>query len=214
MLYNGFMELKEIFDFFKANSAKLATFFVFGLFLGLVIYGILPSKYISSGTLFVGRAVSDSEDFYAYSGFYDQQTALSFTRTVKGLLEDKNLYAEVLTELKEDVTEKNLRDLRKKIKVKNSGAQTLSVEIRANSMEETKTIWNTLIRKTTETVELANSKSNEKLFIQKLNSEVWSRKITHYPLIFGSIGGLFFMGIGTFLIGLKTYFSKNLEEIK
>ncbi len=212
MHYNGFMDLKEVLDFFAKTYKNLAICFVLGLFSGVATFALLPTKYISSGTLFVGRKVTKETEFYAYSGYYDQQTALSFTNTVRGFLEDKNLHAEVLKELDLNVTERNLRSLRRKIRVKNAGPQLINVEVRANSVEESERIWEVLTGITTKTIEDLNQKADSQLFVEATNSKIWTRDLTQNPFIFGAIGGLVFLGAGTFFLALKTYFYKNLPQ--
>jgi capsular polysaccharide biosynthesis protein len=210
MLYNGFMDLKELLDFFKTNVKKIIGFFISGLLFGGIVFGILPKKYISGGILFIGKEVEKSEEFYAYSGYYDQQTALSFTKTIKGFLEDKNLYAEVLTDLGENVTEKNLRKLRRKIKATDAGPQLINLEVRANSPIETEKIWEALAEITAETTKELNKNADSGIFLQTTNSEIWTREIVRNPFVFGLVGGLLLMGAEIFYLAIREYLKKEL----
>jgi len=197
MVYNGFMDLKEVLEFLKKIYKNLLAFFAVGVFLGILVFSILPKKYISSGILFVGRTVTETQEFYSYSGYYDQQVALSFTNTVRGFLEDKNLHAQILKKLGAEATEKNIRAIDRKIRV------------RSKSRRETEEIWETLVDETVKTMEVLNAKADSKLFIEKTNTTVLSRELMQNPFVFGGVGGLFLMGCGTVYIATKTYFYKE-----
>ncbi len=209
MVYNGFMDLKEVLEFLKKIYKSLLAFFAVGVFLGILVFSTLPKKYISSGTLFVGRTVTETQEFYSYSGYYDQQVALSFTNTVRGFLEDKNLHAQILKKLGTEATEKNIRAIDRKIRVKTAGPQLINVEVRSKSRRETEEIWETLVDETVKTMEVLNAKADSKLFIEKTNTTVLSRELMQNPFVFGGVGGLFLMGCGTVYIATKTYFYKE-----
>lgn len=208
MPYNAFMDLKEILDFFKENLQKLAISAFFGILLGGIIFAFLPIKYLSSGTLFVGRKVSDSKDFYSYSGYYDQLTALSFSDTIKGLLEDKNLLSQVLPVLEQENTEKNIRKLRRQIRTKDAGPQLIGLEVKSNTPEEAEKIWLNLFKKVVEATQDINKKSDPSLFIQITNDKIWTRKSAKNPLILCLAGGLITIMVETFFLATKEYLKK------
>ncbi len=208
MSYNAFMDLKEILDFLRENLQKLVISAFFGILLGGMVFALLPIKYLSSGTLFVGRKISDSNNFYNYSGYYDQLAALSFANTVKGLLEDKNLLSQVLPVSKQENTERNIRKLRRQIKTKDIGPQLVGLEVRANTSEEAERIWLSLFKKVVGATQDMNKKADPNLFIQITNNKIWTRKSTKNPLIFCIAGGLITLMIEAFFLATKEYLKK------
>ncbi len=206
------MEVREIAYFFKKVSKKLLAFFVIGGLIGFAVFTILSIKYVSSGTFYIGRKVAEHKDFYAYSGYYDQQTAISYTDTVRGLLESRDIKAMLLEKLNTDTDARNLRRLSNKVRVKDKGPQLVEIEIRENSRESGEKTFLLLADIIDEINGSLGEKSDRNLSIQKVKDLPVTRRVNREPFVFGLAGGLFSLTTGTFILGFKDYMQRKEND--
>ncbi|MBD3365977.1 hypothetical protein GF360_01390 [candidate division WWE3 bacterium] len=199
------MELKEFFEFFKRPAKNLAVFFICGLILGGTAFFALPKSFVSKGTLFVSRIPEESAEFYTYSGYYAQQTALSYADTVRGLLENEVLHAKALETLEIPVTDKNLRNLERKIRVKDGGPQLVGLEVKNNSSENAAKIWEALTLNIENTSKEINLQGDPQLKITRVKEKPVIQEGYRNLYVFSAVGGLMTWGLGVFFLALKDY---------
>ncbi len=142
--YNPFMELREVFKFLKKYKAGVLVFaLVFGL-LGAAVYLVLPEKYIASGTFLVTRSTEPVLDRFSYEGYYSQQTALSYTKTLMGLFESFDTRKAALEKMGRQVDGAQLRKFGREIRVKSFGPQLVTLNVKGESLESAKDSWEVL----------------------------------------------------------------------
>jgi capsular polysaccharide biosynthesis protein len=201
------MELREI--IIKIKKQKLILIFasLVGFLMGLIIY-YLPQKFISSGALYVSRKINSSADFFTYEGYYAQQTALNYTNSVLALIESKDIQKELLEKMGEPVNEKNLRELKRDIKVKRTGPQVILVEIKNETPEKSKETWKNLSDIVISKSEELNKEIDNNLKIFTISKEP-SIEETYKNLLLFSFAGLIIGGaLGLIIISFKEYSKK------
>ena len=203
------MELEEIINFFKEQSKNLGLFLIGGIILGGVAFYVLPAKYLSLGTLYIGRKPEESDEFYTYSGYYAQQVALSYTETVRGLLEDSTLQAKTLEELDTPITETSLRKLQNKIRIIDAGPQLVTLEVKEKSAAKAVKVWESLATNITNTSAEINKKGDEKLSIKRVKEKPVVKETYKNLYVFSLAGGLLSLGLGTLILGIKNYMKEN-----
>ncbi len=206
------MELKEIFKFFGKQKKSLVIFFIFGVLIGAGAFYLLPAKYVSKGTLYVARKPEENEEYYTYSGYYAQQVGLSYTKTVRGLLEDGAIHSEVLEKLKIPITEKSLRKFKNRVKVKDAGPQLVGLEIKENSTDKANKTWNILAEIIEDTSLEINQEGDPYLYITRVKEEPVVQETYKDLYLFGITGGLFLLGLGTCFLALKNYLKEGEDD--
>lgn len=206
------MELKEIFNFCKKFGRKLFFIFVLGSLCGGVLFFIIPEKFLATGILYISRTTEESEDFYTYSGYYAQQVALSYTNTVRGLLESEALQAKALEEMQVPLTKTNLKKLGKKIRIKDAGPQLVEIEIKDKSPEKARETWEAL----SQNIQMAsleiNNVGDPKLQITRVKEEPVIKETYKELYVFTLLGGLIALGTSTLYFALETYMKGNEND--
>lgn len=176
------MELKEFFQNILKNKALLAAFIALGLIIG-TIYILMPPKYYATGSFLITRRVSPEEqEFFTYEGYYGQQTALSFTKTVTALIESEDVLSKSLSNMNLSVNQNSLRNLSKKVKVTNPGPQLITLQIKEESQENALKTWEAVSNSTIKTAQQTNMQGDPLLGISKI-SEQPVIKMQYKPLI-------------------------------
>jgi capsular polysaccharide biosynthesis protein len=198
------MELKDLFKVIKKHKNVLLSFAVLGVILGALVYS-LPTKYISTGSLYIKRAADTSTNFFTYEGYYSQQTALSYTSTVVGLLESVDIQSKALNKLNIPVDETTLRKYARYIKVKKSSPQIVELTVKGNSVESSKNLWEAVANEAVVVTQQLNANGDNKLDVSKISSQPVVKR--EYKSLWINIpaGILLALGLGVFIVSLKEY---------
>jgi capsular polysaccharide biosynthesis protein len=201
------MEIREIIK--KVKKQKLIPIFasLVGFLAGLVIY-YLPQKYIASGSFYISRKINNSTDFFTYEGYYAQQTALNYTNSVSALIESKDVQKELLEKMREPINEKNLRELKRDIKVKKTGPQIILMEIKNETPEKSKEIWRNLSGIVISKSEELNREIDNNLQIFTISKEPSIEETYKNLLLFSLVGLIIGGAIGLLIISFKEYSKK------
>lgn len=191
------------------NLKKYKTFLLLTTILGILIGGVLgyiTEKYIAEGSFYVGRRIDPNQAmFFTYEGYYNQQTALSYTNTAVALIESTDVKKLTLEKLDIEVGEETLREFGNIMKVKKSGPQLITVTVKGSSTIRAFELWNSLINSFLETAEKLNKNTDPNLAIQKVSPAPIVRQ-SLLPLVSLPIaGGMLFLLISVFLVSLKEY---------
>jgi len=165
------MELKNLFKNILKNKLLLTVFVLIGGIFCL-FYTLLPSKYYATGSFLITRKVNPAEkDFFTYEGYYGQQTALSFTKTVAALFESEDVFNRALKKMNINIDETSLRKLSKKIRVTNPGPQLVTLQIKENTQSNAVKNWEAVSESAIEITNEANKNGDSLLGISKLSAE-------------------------------------------
>lgn len=211
MLYNTRVELKTLLAFIKKN-ALITTLIVliFGL-VGVGVYYLLPIKYLASGSLYVKRSVENGDSrYFTYEGYYNQQTAISYTNTVMGFLESIDVRSKALNNLGLPVSEQSLRQLGKQIKVKKSGNQLITLSVKDSSPQQAQNLWNELAKNTINTAQQLNKDSDPALQISQLQEGPVVKEVFRNVWVNFVVGAAF----GLVLAFLSFAFISYMQEQK
>jgi len=206
------MELKEIFEFFDEKKVKLAITFLVGGVLGVSAFFLIPDKFVAKGTFYISRIPEERGKEYTYSGYYGQQTAIIYSRTVRGILEDSSFQAKVLEQLEIPFTDKGLRKLKNKIRIKDGGPQLVAVEIKDKSQDKAVEIWETVDKNLREVSSEINKDGDSNLYLRKVNENPIVQKSYKNVYVFGLVGALLAFGNVTAYLALKSYMEDSENE--
>ncbi len=203
------MELKDLLKLLDKNKRTLAIFMLtFGL-LGIFSFWVLPKRYSATGSFFVQRKVEEPSDkYFAYQGYYAQQTAINYANTFATLLVTDDIKQETLIKLKIPVTEATMRNFNRDIAVKKAAPQLITLTISAYFENEAKDKWNTLSQTTLDKVKLLNASGDALINISQLETS---------PIVKENFRNVFLnlvIGIALgFIVGLSViYFKIALKE--
>jgi len=188
------------------NKAVLLLFSLLGVGSG-VIYYLAPPGYSATGALYIKRSVDLSSDkYFAYEGYYGQQTALSFTNTVAGLIDSMDVRKMSLDKLNVPTTSYNFQKYSFLIKTKKLGPQLLTLTTKGKTTNSAKNLWEAVADSTIATATKINANGDPALSISKV-SEAPVVKPQFKPIEIclpaGFLMGLFF---GVLAVSLKEYF--------
>jgi len=203
------MELKEIFKFFGREKIKLLITFLVGGILGVGVFFLIPDKFVAKGTFYISRTPEEKEKEYTYSGYYGQQTSIMYSKTIRGILEDTSFRAKVLEQLKIPFTDKDLRKLKNKTRIKDEGPQLVAVEIKDNSQKAALEIWETVAENLREISIEINKNGDSNLYLKKLSENPAVQKSYRNGYVFGLVGALLASGGGTVYLALKSCLEKE-----
>ncbi len=195
--------------FIKHNSTILIGLLIAGGLLGALVFYVIPEKYIGSGLFFITREAEISDEFYTYSGYYNQQTALSHTRTVRGIMETEEFQAMLLRELGIEVNRKSLRKFRKNYRVKETGPQLIKVEIKSNETAKLTETWSVLNSVLLELAEILVEDGDPNISTIPLQEVPLVREVPETLYVFSSVGALVTLGLGTLYLGVKEYLKER-----
>jgi capsular polysaccharide biosynthesis protein len=199
------MELKDIVRFINNNiKIILGSGFLLAL-LGMAAYFLIPDRYYSEGSFYIHREVEVGvEGHFTYEGYYGQQTAMAYTNTVIALFDNINIKQMVLRELDIAATERNLRELDRKLRTKKPAPQLIVLTIKANSPDEAEKVWRSFSNNTINTAQILNASGDPLLQITQLEGPVTK---TGYKNILVNIFGGFAVGLlaGIFVSAVVSY---------
>jgi capsular polysaccharide biosynthesis protein len=198
------MELREIIKKMKKNKLAIVTPMLVGLLAGLAFYA-MPSKYISSGSIYVRRKVSEQTDFFTYEGYYAQQTALGYTDSVSNLIESSDIKKMLLEKSGEAINTIKLLDLQRKVKVKKTGPQLILLEIKEKTPEEAKEKWMSLTDIVILKSQEINMGGDKEISLGTLSKEPLIRETYKNPYIFSLVGSLIGLTLGLIFLSLREY---------
>jgi capsular polysaccharide biosynthesis protein len=204
------MEIKEILKFFWENIKLIALSGLFAGILGAVAYFFLPINYQAEGSLFIKRVIYPySETHFTYEGYYGQQAAVSYTDSVIGLIESVDIRARALTKLGENVNDKNLRKLSRKVKVSKNGPQVITIKIKEASSDKAQETWQAVSDVTIETIGELKSGGDPYINLSKVSQEpVIKEGYRNLPL-FTLLGIFIGVSLASFALAAINYFSKK-----
>jgi capsular polysaccharide biosynthesis protein len=167
------MEFFEIYNQLKKNLRIIVLSTLAFSLLGAALFYMLPKQYVATGLLYVQRRTeSNKENVFTYEGFYGQQTAQTHTNTVIGYLESTNLHKRVLDNFQIPVTEKNLTNLSRKIKITKNAPQLINLTIKTPSEQESRDIWNFITDETVRTAQSLNSEGDPNLTVSPVSEPI------------------------------------------
>lgn len=188
---------------------KFVRLILLGVFCGLIgafLYYIIPKKYVATGSFYVVRKVQqDSPDFFEYEGFYAKQSAQAHAQVIIGLLESKEVLSETLKDLGLNVSEKNLRDLGRVIRVKKSSPQVVALIVKKSSSQEAKKVWDMHSENLLTVVSSLNNQSDPYLNVYKVLSEPVVHESYRNVFLNFAIGFLLGFSFGAFYFAFAEY---------
>ncbi|MBN1162891.1 hypothetical protein JXA34_04080 [Patescibacteria group bacterium] len=183
------MELNYLIKKLTKTKKVLAATTIIGGFLGFIVY-FFPMKYTAQGSFYIYRDIQTSEDgSFSYEGFYSQQVAISFTKTVAALIESPDVGHKVISEMNLQTNEKNLREYRKKTEVVNSGPQIITLVTKTSSSEESERLWNLVAEAIEDTIN---------------TSYIRIQRVSEYPVVIESFRDLPVYALLGLVIGFGT----------
>lgn len=198
------MEIKDIFKNLNKHRKILVYTTFLGLIAGLAI-STLPTKYTSLGSLFVGRSAEESENYFTYEGYYAQQSALGFTDSVIAIIRSPDLIKLLLENTDTPVNASNYRKISKSISIKKTGPQIISVGLKGDSYEKSKTMWLELNNILIDKIENINRDTDVNLSVSTVSEEPLVRESYRNVFVFSLVGLIFGAFFGMFLTSLKEY---------
>jgi capsular polysaccharide biosynthesis protein len=206
------MELRDILLFIRRNFRVLLVFAALGGLIGPLAFTLLPEKYVTEGTLYVGRTLVESGDFYTYSGYYNQATALSFTDTVRGIIEGREFHARVLENSGVEPTSKELRKFRSKYSARDKGPQLIEIEYRDKNKSKARDTWGVIVFETKKIAEKAATASDPQLKVTQLGEMPQTRKVEKSGLVFLAASSMLFLGLGVLYTAITEYMKGETKK--
>lgn len=198
------MELREIIKKIKRNRRLVYTSILGGILLGIVIY-TLPSRYISSGSLYVKRSIEPSKDFFTYEGYYAQQSAQSYTNSFVALVESQDIQKKTLESIGTPITDKNLRKLDRMIKVKKTGPQVILVKVTDKDYNYSEKVWVSLTKSVIETSKVLNDNGDKNISVSTVSEKPLIKETYKSPYTFSIVGMVIGLSTGCLCICVKEY---------
>lgn len=175
-----------------------------GAFLSLaavLISLVLPKTYKASLTLYVQQQPQSSPgEFYSYDGYYAQQTAERFTRTVAGLLQDPGIVKTAAEKSGYPTDQRSLRAFSRAIKVRETAPQLVFLSVFKESSPSARKLVAALSAAAIQKVEILNKEGGGRLRVSPLDQEpLWEEQVS-YPLLNGLVA--FLAGVVLSLLGI------------
>lgn len=198
------MELKDLFKLAKKHTNLLLVYATLGGIAGILIYCV-PSKYIATGSFYIGRTTDNSSNFFTYEGYYSQQTALTYANTVAALLESVDIQSKALSQLNIPVNENTLAKYARFINVKKSGPQLVTLAVKGNTYDTSKNLWMSLSDQLITTSQTINLTADNRLMISKVSSEPVVKPAYKSLWINVPAGIILGAALGLLVMSLKEY---------
>ncbi len=203
------MELRNLILNFKNNWKFLVAVTFLGGVLGLLVFYFVPVKYQVVGTVFVTR---ESESYkrtdFTYEGYYAQQTAKNYTKTLIGILESVEARKEALQTMGIPVTENSLRKAKRNLSIKEFAPQMVTVQVKDLDSEKAKEYWEKLTEVALKSADQLNKNSDSMLRLTITEGSPTVYKGFHniwFNIYLGAALGLF---LGIFSFSIKEYLKK------
>lgn len=172
------------------------------------MYFVTPQKYQAIGSLYIYRATEKAEGkYFTYEGYYGQQTSQTYTNTVIGLLESTSLKKEALDELNMPVTDRNIRKIGQRIKIKKTSPQLITLTVKDVSPETAGNLWQLLSTRTIDNARKLNQTGDPLLQISTMGNPVIKDQYRSLPInllagfLLGATTGTF--GVALVSLGRK-----------
>ena len=201
---NQTMELKELLRIINKHRRAIYIYVTLGVMMGVLIF-FLPSKYVSTVSFYIKRAADANTSFFTYEGYYGQQTALSYTNTVVGLLESVDIQSKALNKLNIQVNEVSLRRYAKHIKAKKSGPQLVALTVKGNTFSESKKLWEAVADELITVNQQLNVNGDDKLNVSKISAQPVVKKENKSLWLNIPAGILLALCAGIFIVSFKEY---------
>lgn len=164
------MELAELITYIKKHLKEVAGFALAGGLLGVLLYYVIPQYYVASGSFYISRAINNgASNYFAYEGYYGQQTAISYTNTVMGLFESTDVKAQAIKTLGMEVNDQSLRKLKRSLSVKKLAPQVIYVTVEATSPEKASSTYQAVADATLSIAQKLNQSGDTQLQIEQVS---------------------------------------------
>jgi capsular polysaccharide biosynthesis protein len=203
------VEIKDLYMLIKKEIRAIVLATLLLGFAGVVLFYILPPRYIAAGSFYVTRKVSNDfpTGFFEYEGFYAQQAASSYTETVIGLFESIDIRRKALLETGAEATDQNLRAAKKVIRAKKAGPQLITLNVKGKTPQHAGQLWIALSKVTLSTVEALNQTGDTALTVSMVDdSPIIQMTFTSIYVNF-VVGALVGLTSSIFILALKKHLS-------
>ncbi len=202
------MELKELVATVRKHTKLISSIVLVTGILGVALHFIVPTAYYAEGTFYVsGFSQPSTTEYFAYDGYYAQQSAQSYTQTLAALFESVTLHSAVLDQLAIPVTENALRAFSKRLSVRIQSPQLVRVIYKSNSPDVASAHWQTLADVVTAKSTLLNDQGVSQLAVVPVHDyPVVKRGYSSVYLAFAIGAGLGLVAV-TIWITLKEYYA-------
>lgn len=198
------MELRDISKILRKYRRKIVFLAIAGLAFGVMV-SLLPSKYVSSGSLYVKREANPGTGYFTYEGYYAQQTAMSYTNSVVAILESPDIKKKVLGLMNIPVNEKTIRELGRTIKVKKTGPQVILVTVKNKNYDISMDVWDKTVNSLMGITADMNKNGDENLGISLVSERPVVKENYKSPYLFGIAGSLITLTLSLLFISVKEY---------
>ena len=206
------MELKQIISKIRKNVRWLIAFGVVGAGVGILIFYVVPAKYVASGNFYVTSVPeAATTEYFAYDGYYANQAARHYAETVFGMFQSKDILNNSLTNMNFLVTDSLLREKQKLISVKKTAPQLIELRVKGESSVSARALFNEISKTTIETSKTINDQAGDSNLniVQVRNDPVITLEFSNVVLNI-ALGFLLGMFTFVFLLSVKVYFEKEL----
>lgn len=199
------MEFQEIIKTYQKHKIEIFLSLLVGAGLGAA-YFISPKSYQATGSLYIKRSVDTLKfKYFAYEGYYAQQTGLAYTNTVMTLIQSPDIRFEALNKLNLPTDTFSLRKYARLITARKTGPQLVQLTVKSKNPEEAKKLWETVVESTIEKNKLINTAGDPLLTVSKISDNPLVRE-TYRPLWLCALSGaLATVSFVVFLITLKGF---------
>lgn len=200
------MELKEIFEFYEENLKVVLLITLLMTIIGGSLYYILPVKYKAVGSIFVSREIDAiRREEFTYEGFYAQQNASEYTKTLVGILESVEVRQKAIENLGIPVTENSLRKVKRSLKIKKAAPQVVSLEVKKSTPQEAEDLWNNVVQETLSASLIINDRGDTGITLTVLDNSPIVHEAFRELWFYTFIGFAFGFVIATFYSAFKEY---------
>ncbi len=190
----------------RKHSKILILSAVGGILLGYLLY-LVPKPCYATGSFFIKRSVDNTRlTYFAYEGYYGQQTGLSYTNTVLALFESLDIRYEALANINLPTDINNFRKYSAMIKVKKTGPQIITLTVKGKTPQKAAVLWNSMANTTIVKSWQLNINGDPLLSISKISENPVVRE-QYKPLWVCLAFGLISVPLLViFYLGLREYF--------
>jgi capsular polysaccharide biosynthesis protein len=199
------MELKYVYKKLIKQRVELLISLLAGVLLGIIFY-LVPSKYVASGSFFVTRKINTESGFFSYEGYYAQQTALTYTNSILSLMESVDVRKMVLESNKLPLSSKNMNMLNRIITVRKTGPQVIYLAVKGRTYDEAKNLWNSVSSVTVAAAYEIGRSGDENLSILPVSPQPLVGLPYKSIYLYAIVGALVSFTATSFFICLKKYF--------
>jgi capsular polysaccharide biosynthesis protein len=204
-------ELKELLKLSKKFKVLLISLLVLGGLGATIISSLIPTKYIASTTLYIGREPQKpGEDYYTYDGFYSQQASREYTDTVVGLLKTSDIYRSALEKL--ETKDVSASEFLSSANVRKVSPQVISVSVTREDREEANKFLVVLSQTVAEKSKSLNQLGDKNFFVGTVNAQPLVTISKVPTLLNGLVGALLGLVVGMALVALYQYLRVGNKE--